>query len=152
MTHRFWTTAEVSKLKALLKSRAPRSVICKKLSRTPSSVRSQITRSGFQVRRQSTWTDADDAAMIEAIRAGHSIRRIASNMDRSPSSIKGRMNGLGIKLCTPETFGGQVPKVQRHFLKDYAKVMALVAKGMDNSAISRESGICRATVRRWRSL
>lgn len=150
MTHRAWTTSEVKLLAHLIKRGVRRALICEKLGRTKGSVRTQITRMGLQSRGQRNWDDAQDEALRAALRAGHTLRRIAFDTDRTVPGIKGRMMQLGLFFRQPETFGGVAMPCRRHMRPAFDQVLALVREGMSSAAIARQTGRRRGTVMAWR--
>lgn len=150
MTRRPWTTAEVKLLAHLIKRGVRRALICEKLGRTKGSVRTQITRMGLQSRGQRNWDDAQDEALKAALRAGHTLRRIAFDTDRTVPGIKGRMLQLGLFFRQPETFGGAAMPCRRHMRPAFDQVLALVREGMSSAAIARQTGRRRGTVMAWR--
>lgn len=150
MTRRPWTTAEVKLLAHLIKRGVRRALICEKLGRTKGSVRTQITRMGLQSRGQRNWDDAQDDALKAALRAGHTLRRIAFDTDRTVPGIKGRMMQLGLFFRQPETFGGEAMPCRRHMRPAFDQVLALVREGMSSAAIARQTGRRRGTVMAWR--
>lgn len=145
-----WTTAEVKLLAHLIKRGVRRALICEKLGRSAGSVRTQITRMGLQSRGQRNWDEAQDEALRAALRAGHSIKRIAFDTDRTVPSIKGRMLQIGLQFTRPETFGGQKLPCRRHMRPAFDQVIALVRQGVSSAAISRQTGRRRGTVMAWR--
>lgn len=150
MTHRAWTTSEVKLLAHLIKRGVRLALICEKLGRTRGSVRCQITRMGLQSRGQRNWDKAQDDALRAALRAGHSLKRIAFDADRTVPSIKGRMLHLGLFFKKPSTFGGQPMPCRRHMRPAFDQVIALVREGMSSAAIARKTGRRRGTVMAWR--
>ena len=150
MTRRPWTTAEVKLLAHLIKRGVRRALICEKLGRTKASVRTQITRMGLQSRGQRNWDDVQDEALKAALRAGHTLRRIAFDTDRTVPGIKGRMLNLGLFFKRPETFGGQPMPCRRHMTRQFGEVLQLVRQGLSNAAIARQTGRRRGTVMAWR--
>lgn len=145
-----WTTAEVKLLAHLIKRGVRRALICEKLGRSAGSVRTQITRMGLQSRGQRNWDDAQDEALRVALRAGHTLRRIAFDTDRSVPGIKGRMLHLGLFFRKPETFGGDPMPCRRHMTSEYREVLQLARQGLSTAAIARQTGRRRGTIMVWR--
>ncbi len=48
------------------------------------------------------WTDADDAALKQAIEANVSINRLVARLNRSKSGIRSRARELGLKIVHME--------------------------------------------------
>lgn len=94
----FWTTQEVKDLARHIKLGTPKARIAKLLGRGESSIRSQIQRMGLATRQQRNWDDAQDMDMLERISRGHSIRRVAFDMDRTERQLRARLAYLDIKL------------------------------------------------------
>lgn len=150
MTRRPWTTAEVKLLAHLIKRGVRRALICEKLGRTKGSVRTQITRMGLQSRGQRNWDAGQDEALRAALRAGHTLRRIAFDTDRTVPGIKARMMQIGLYFTKPETFGGKPMPCRRHMVRQFGEVLQLVRQGLSNAAIARQTGRRRGTVMAWR--
>lgn len=49
------------------------------------------------------WTQDEDEQLKEAVAAGHSIRRIANALDRSPYGVEVRLAKLGLPPAGPRT-------------------------------------------------
>lgn len=95
---REWTTTELSRLREMMAEGMSREEIMRKLDRTYQSVGSAIVRHGIASLVQRAWTIGDDMDLIRAINTGHSVARVAADVDRSEHAIRARLARLGVSL------------------------------------------------------
>jgi len=95
---REWTTTELSRLREMMAAGMCREQIMRELGRTYQAVGSAIVRHGIASRVQRAWTIGDDMDLIRAINRGHSVARVAADVDRSEYAIRARLARLGVSL------------------------------------------------------
>ena len=98
MTQRLWTTAELSRLREMMAAAISREEIMRELGRSYQSIGGAIARHGIASRVQRAWTIGDDMDLIRAINRGHSVARVAADVDRSEYAIRARLARLGVSL------------------------------------------------------